>query len=176
MPFPSPRDLLDPRIKPTSPASPSAAAKSLQSCPTLPQTAAHQAPPSLGFSRQDYWSGLPFPSPKADSSPLHHLGRAGMSFRRAQEDVNPGYTEHLHHDDASSPCISHEKELRVTHLDSNPSHTTQWLEHSATHLNLITLDLHTHRVQSGEVTDNSGFNRTVCEKHQDYSKHSTKSS
>ena len=28
-----------------------------------PQTAAHQAPSSLGFSRQEYWSGLPFPSP-----------------------------------------------------------------------------------------------------------------
>ena len=28
-----------------------------------PETAAHQAPPSLGFSRQEYWSGLPFPSP-----------------------------------------------------------------------------------------------------------------
>ena len=27
------------------------------------ETAAHQAPPSLGFSRQDHWSGLPFPSP-----------------------------------------------------------------------------------------------------------------
>ena len=28
-----------------------------------PLTAAHQAPPSLGFSRQEHWSGLPFPSP-----------------------------------------------------------------------------------------------------------------
>ena len=27
-----------------------------------PQTTAHQAPPSLGFSRQEHWSGLPFPS------------------------------------------------------------------------------------------------------------------
>ena len=27
-----------------------------------PWTAAHQAPLSMGFSRQDYWSGLPFPS------------------------------------------------------------------------------------------------------------------
>ena len=36
-----------------------AAAKSLQSS----ETAAHQAPPSLGFSRQEHWSGLPFPSP-----------------------------------------------------------------------------------------------------------------
>ena len=42
-----------------------AAAKSLQSCLTLatPYTADHQAPLSLGFSRQEYWSGLPFPSP-----------------------------------------------------------------------------------------------------------------
>ena len=32
-----------------------------QSCPTLatPWTAAHQAPPSMGFSRQKYWSGVP---------------------------------------------------------------------------------------------------------------------
>ena len=30
---------------------------------TNPQTAAHQAPPSLGLSRQEHWSGLPFPSP-----------------------------------------------------------------------------------------------------------------
>ena len=28
-----------------------------------PEMAAHQAPPSLGFSRQEHWSGLPFPSP-----------------------------------------------------------------------------------------------------------------
>ena len=28
---------------------------------TTPQTAAHQASPSLGFSRQEHWSGLPFP-------------------------------------------------------------------------------------------------------------------
>ena len=32
-----------------------------------PQTAACQAPPSLGFSRQEYWSGLPFPSPVHES-------------------------------------------------------------------------------------------------------------
>ena len=28
-----------------------------------PWTVAHQAPPSMGFSRQEYWRGLPFPSP-----------------------------------------------------------------------------------------------------------------
>ena len=31
------------------------------------ETAAHQAPPSLGFSRQEHWSGLPFPSPMQES-------------------------------------------------------------------------------------------------------------
>ena len=29
-----------------------------------PWTAAYQAPPSMGFSRQQYWSGVPLPSPK----------------------------------------------------------------------------------------------------------------
>ena len=32
-----------------------------------PWTAAHQASPSMGFSRQEYWSGLPFPSPMHES-------------------------------------------------------------------------------------------------------------
>ena len=46
-----------------------AAATSLQSCLTLcnRETAAYQAPLSLGFSRQEHWSGLPFPSPKQES-------------------------------------------------------------------------------------------------------------
>ena len=32
-----------------------------------PETAAHQAPPFLGFSRQEHWSGLPFPFPMRES-------------------------------------------------------------------------------------------------------------
>ena len=32
-----------------------------------PWMADHQAPPSLGFSRQEHWSGLPFPSPMRES-------------------------------------------------------------------------------------------------------------
>ena len=38
----------------------------VQLCAT-PETAAHQAPQSLGFSRQEHWSGLPFPSPMHES-------------------------------------------------------------------------------------------------------------
>ena len=37
-----------------------------QSCSTLcdPMDVAYQASPSMGFSRQEYWSGVPLPSPK----------------------------------------------------------------------------------------------------------------
>ena len=41
------------KVKPISRARPSA----------TPWTAAYQAPPSMGFSRQEYWSGVPLPSP-----------------------------------------------------------------------------------------------------------------
>ena len=36
-----------------------------------PRTAAHQAPPSMEFSRQEYWSGVPLPSP-------HHSSKASI--------------------------------------------------------------------------------------------------
>ena len=56
-----------------------------------PWTVAHQAPQSMEFSRQEFWSGLPFPTPgdlpdtgiepgspalQADSLPLCHLGNS----------------------------------------------------------------------------------------------------
>ena len=54
-----------------------------------PWTVAYQAPPSMGFSRQEYWSGLPFPSPEDLTDPgieprsphcrqtLYHLSHEG---------------------------------------------------------------------------------------------------
>ena len=71
IPCPPPGDISDPGIKLASPA--------LQLLLLLlnhfshvwlcvtPWMAAHQAPPSLGFSRQEHWSGLPFPSPMHES-------------------------------------------------------------------------------------------------------------
>ena len=73
-----------------------------KSCPTLatPWTVARQAPLSMGFSRPEYWSGLPFsfpgdlsnpgvkpisPASQVDSLPMTHLGgprRALGSYRR----------------------------------------------------------------------------------------------
>ena len=48
-----------------------AVVKVTQSCPTLvtPWTVAGQVPLSMGFSRQEYWGGLPFPSPGDLPSP-----------------------------------------------------------------------------------------------------------
>ena len=47
-------------------------------CATL-WTAAHQAPPSLGFSRQEYWSGVPLPSPPISFS-THLFPTQWLSF------------------------------------------------------------------------------------------------
>ena len=52
-----------------------------------PETTAHQAPPSLGFSRQEHWSGLPFPSPcptlcnPMDYSPSGYSARGILQAR-----------------------------------------------------------------------------------------------
>ena len=39
-----------------------------------PWTAAYQAPPSMGFSRQEYWSGVPLPSPNRVSKKVNFHG------------------------------------------------------------------------------------------------------
>ena len=51
-----------------------------KSCPTLaaPWTAACQAPLCMGFSRQEYWSGLPFPSPGDIPEPCIKPGSAAL--------------------------------------------------------------------------------------------------
>ena len=60
---------MESHIKLFNGTSAAAAANSLQSCLTLcdPETAANQAPLSLGFSRQEQGSGLPFPSAMHES-------------------------------------------------------------------------------------------------------------
>ena len=36
-------------------------------------TVAHQAPPSMGFSRQEYWSGVPLPSPDFGTNSINYV-------------------------------------------------------------------------------------------------------
>ena len=43
-----------------------------------PWTAAHQAPLSMGFSRQEYWSGVPLPSPKINPKDVEKQNKVGM--------------------------------------------------------------------------------------------------
>ena len=91
------KNLKAPELRPGpsfKPAIPALLCLPTQSCPTLcdPWAVAHQAPLSMGFPRQEYRSGLPFPPPEdlpdpgtepespaspawqADSLPLSHLG------------------------------------------------------------------------------------------------------
>ena len=58
--------LLSPYISPSPTLSPMCVYVSCLavSNSAAPYTVAHQAPLSTGFSRQEHWSGLPFPSPK----------------------------------------------------------------------------------------------------------------
>ena len=42
-----------------------------------PRTAAYQAPPPMGFSRQEYWSGVPLPSPPKAERESNHYGKRG---------------------------------------------------------------------------------------------------
>ena len=47
-----------------------------------PWTVAYQAPPSMGFSRQEYWSGLPFPSPSSFTFIKRLLSSSSLSAIR----------------------------------------------------------------------------------------------
>ena len=59
-----------------------------------PQTAAHQAPPSLGFSRQEHWSGLPFPSPMHESEKWKEVAQLYPTLRDPMDCSLPGSSIH----------------------------------------------------------------------------------
>ena len=54
-----------------------------------PWTAAYQAPPSMGFSRQEYWSGVPLPSLKVGSLAIIILI---LSIENPKESIELGNT------------------------------------------------------------------------------------
>ena len=58
-------------------------------------TIAHQAPPSVGFSRQEYWSGLPFPSPGNLPNPGIEPRSAAMQAGTLTSDP-PGKPHQVH--------------------------------------------------------------------------------
>ena len=54
-----------------------------------PWTAAHQAPPSMGFSRQEYWNGVPWPSPKLTSITVNSSLPSPLLTYTKVENFNP---------------------------------------------------------------------------------------
>ena len=50
--------------------------RSVVSDSATPWTAAYQAPPSMGFSRREYWSGVPLPSPTCTQTHVHQVSDA----------------------------------------------------------------------------------------------------
>ena len=75
---------------------PAAAAKLLQSCPTLcdPIDGSPPGSPSLGFSRQEHWSGLPFPSPMHESGKWKWSRSVVSDSSRSQDCSLPGSSIH----------------------------------------------------------------------------------
>ena len=55
-------------------------------------TAAYQAPPSMGFSRQEYWSGVPLPSPEMSWDPLNQTLPTASSSAPDGGDETKGWT------------------------------------------------------------------------------------
>ena len=66
---------------------------SVRLCAT-PWTAAHQAPLSLGFSRQEHWSGLPFPSPMHESEKSSEVAQSCPTLRDPMDCSLPGSSIH----------------------------------------------------------------------------------
>ena len=56
--------------------------------------AAHQAPPSLGFSRQEHWSGLPFPSPVHESEKWKGSRSVMSDYSDLMDCSLPGFSVH----------------------------------------------------------------------------------
>ena len=56
--------------------------------------AAHQAPPSLGFSRQEHWSGLPFPSPVIKVKSASEVAQSCPTLSNPMHCSPPGSSVH----------------------------------------------------------------------------------
>ena len=79
-------------------------------------TTAYQAPPSMGFSRQEYWSGLPSPSPQ---HPLDH-----RKSKRAQKNIYFCLTDYA----KAFDYVDHHKLWKILKEMGIPDHLTCLLE------------------------------------------------
>ena len=86
-----------------------------------PQMAAHQAPPSLGFSRQEHWSGLPFPSPMHESEKWK-WSRSAVSDAQRPHGLQP--TRLLRPWDITTPYIFTGNHIHAMSTQTKKQHIT----------------------------------------------------
>ena len=79
-----------------------------------PSTVAYQAPSSMGFSRQEYWSGLPFPSPGDFPNPGIEPGSPALQ------------TDTLPSEPPGKPHPTERQCQRMLRLLHNCTHLTHW--------------------------------------------------
>ena len=114
-----------------------------RSCPTLsdPWTTAHQAPPSMGFSRQEYWSGVPLPSPSKRLALIYYfyecsfpvvlqvLCHGALSSLRTRPSQNRRYRQEIPMDIQKDKTQA--KESRVGHFCRKTLGSRAWILISA---------------------------------------------
>ena len=88
-----------------------------------PQTAVHQALPSLGFSRQEHWSGLPFPSPMHESESESEVAQSCLTPSDSMDCSLPGSSVH---------GIFQARVLEWVAIAIQPSNTTTGHTHQGT--------------------------------------------
>ena len=113
----------------------------------IPRTAAYQAPPPMGFSRQEYWSGVPLPSPpKAEREPNHYGKRGGPDKRLLQKSMFAGLPWWFTGLESTCQCKGHRFEplsRRIYHiLQSNHAQVLQLLKPVLWRLQATTTEAH----------------------------------
>ena len=81
-----------------------------------PWTVAHQASLSMGFSRQEYWSGLPFPSPEDLSDPGIKLISPALAGRFFTTEPPGSCFEALSADNEINICMLSQEKQNKTNL------------------------------------------------------------
>ena len=98
-----------------------------------PEMAAYQAPPSMGFSRQEYWSGVPLPSPRRGSIMIKSNPTApGWVNHKLKTIISQSF---FHRSESSEPHIRIPS-LGVWHQEEElPEHLFFFLNHQFNFMN-----------------------------------------
>ena len=129
-----------------------------------PQMAAHQAPPSLGFSRQEHWSGLPFPSPTHESEKWK-WSCSVMSDPQRPHGLQPSRLLHPWDFPGRSTGVGCHSLLRLNSSERTISEWLQWMKKKilsyAFHLCIPALFLKTIKIQISFSNTHSNYLKII---------------